>query len=279
MLTNKPVPEADMPTLLEKFEASIEQQSFLSDKSMSGLVFIISKGAVPDPDIGFNGHVIKEGRAHLVTRGEIQGFSMKKGAMKGKAHYEDARSGGEIELKLSDGKKFTYKYAVEFEAMAQGEPLFREREGAVPPDIPYLLSKQGTAEGTLTVDDKTVVLKYAYALRKREFFDEPEEHIKILATDQPLSDEVLVNVLYKDMDPTKMVIQGIILHIFAHTSKDFETTICHKRVDRGTLGLTGSAVEDLSITGGRITAKTTDTHEAWGHKWTYSVSVDVPFKR
>ena len=278
VLTNQPVPEDDMPTLLENFHANIEQQSFLSDKSTSGVVFIISKGWVPDFDIGYEGHVIKEGRAHFVLRKKFADFSMKKGVMKGKAEDEGA-AGAEIERKLSDGKKFTYKYAVDFEATPQGEQLFKEREGAVPSDVPYLLSKQGKAEGTLTVDDKTVNLKYAYGLRKREFFDEPEEEITILATDKPLGNDVLVDVLYKGNNPTKFDIQGVEITIHAHTSKDFGIAICHKKIDGMGIISTLGAVEDLSITAGRITTKTSDTHEAWGHRWKYSVSVDVPFNR
>jgi len=277
VFTNRAVPEDAMAKVLEDYHASVLEQDFLPDKSIRGVVFVVTKTTLPGLRKGYDGHVINAGRAYTAS-GYFDEFSMQKGRMRGKTSVADY-DGSEVGIYTDDQRKFTCKFSVAFEVTPQGKPIHKEFEGAVSPDIPYLLSKQGTAEGSLTVDDKTVDLKYAYALRKREFFDEPEEHIKILATDQPLSDEVLVEVLYKGMNPTKMDIQGVILHIYTYTSKSLDTDICHKKIDTGIIG-TGGAVEGLSITRERITAKTSEAVTAkLGHDWNYSMSVDVPFER
>jgi len=274
VFSNKAVPEDAMPKAFQDLDLAVIEQDFLPDKSIRGLAFVVKKTSpLPGFPVSYNGYVINAGRVYLTT-GSFDDFSLQKGRVQGKeslAHYD----GSEVEIAPGDQRTFTYKYSVAFEATPQGQPAYKEFEGAARPNIPYRLSKQGKADGSLTFDDNTIDLKYAYALRTREFFDEPEEHIQILATDRPLSEKVLVEVLVEGKNPITMDIQGVVLNIYTHTSEDFGIDICHKS---GSLR-SGAPVEGLSITARRITAKTSEVvEEARRHSWNYSVTVDVPFE-
>ena len=203
VLTNKPIPEHELSNLLENFKVYEQEQDFSNDKSVNGLLFIISKGLALTTknnalikSASYEGRVIKAGRAYSEGRQLFKEFSMSKSVMKGKAlnDYSPFSSNAESESALADGKSTKYKYSVEFDATAKGEPINKEAEGAVPPDLTLLLSKQGTAEGFLTVNGITINLKYAYAMRIRQFFDEPEEDIKVLVTDQVVPEDVLHNM-------------------------------------------------------------------------------------
>jgi hypothetical protein len=277
VFTNKPVPEAEMSKLLKGFAGNVWEQDFLQDKSISGVVFIVDKVKSLNFEQRYEGQVIHDGRSYIST-GNFNEFSMQKGRMRGKTSRAD-RSGGEIKVTPDKGKPFTFKYAVEFEATPQGEPLNKEWEGAVSSDLPYLLSEPGRAEGAVTVDGKTVNLKYAYALRKREFFDEPEETIKILATDKPVAEDVLLKFLYTGgYNPKEGKVQGLLLTISPDNDKRLDVPILHQSADDGYIN-TNSAIEGLSITGERVTAKATEAGTQSGKNWNYSVSVDLPFKR
>jgi hypothetical protein len=277
VFTNKPVPEDEMSKLLKNFAGNVGEQDFLKDKSISGVVFIVHKGMASNITVRYEGQVILDGRSYI-SRGSFNEFSMQKGRMRGKTSQADA-SGNEIKVTPDKGEPFTYKYTVEFEVTPQGEPIHKELEGAVSPDLPYLLSGPGRAEGTVTVDGKTVNLKYAYALRKREFFDEPEEKLEVLATDKPVAKDVLLKFLYTGGYFTKEgKVQGVLLMISPHDDKRLDLMVLHQSADDGYINA-NSAIEGLSITGQRVTAKVTDAGTQSGKNWNYSVSVDLPFKR
>jgi hypothetical protein len=133
---NKPIPEHELSNLLENFKVYEQEQDFSNDKSINGLLFIISKGLALTTknnalikSASYEGRVIKAGRAYSEGRQLFKEFSMNKSLMKGKAlnDHSPYSSNAESESALADGKSTKYKYSVEFEATAKGEPINRSR--------------------------------------------------------------------------------------------------------------------------------------------------------
>jgi hypothetical protein len=139
-----------------------------------------------------------------------------------------------------------------------------------------MAKSNSTVAGTFSVDGKPVNLKYAYALRKRKIFDEPEETITILATDKPVAEDVLLKSL--SGLKTKEKVQGVLLMISTERSGRLAGSLLHRSFDKEIFNF-NNKIDSLSIGKDRVTATHTTSDTEGTHKWNYSVTVDLPFKR
>jgi hypothetical protein len=115
-------------------------------------------------------------------------FDLKKGVIKATASsgWEDTS----FDEKLND-VKVKCSYSVDFQATlpaVAGQNADVEKTSA---QIPV----EGKAEGKMRFESETVTLKYAYAKRFKQFFDEPEEYITVILTDKAIPEATRLEIL------------------------------------------------------------------------------------
>jgi hypothetical protein len=274
-LSNKPLPLTELGLLLKDFSKG-EDREFLNETSITGLCFIIKKErSFKDDTISMDDrYIMTKGRLRQcpIMVGELlEGFSLKHGRISARSEHKLLAPDPSENDSKSDLK---YSYTVSFETDLQGRSVCPEFEGSPPVDE-AVVSEPGTAQGTAIVNGKKIELKYAYARRKKVFFDEPDELIEVVITNRPYQAEEIVTLL--DNNPNSRSLQGLIL-AFSNNPTVTATLFVHKSAEPRYLP---SRLEpnDFAITRDRISGKTKGSDEAFKEKWSYSVSLDVPFKR
>ena len=269
-LANKPLPKAELDTLLNDFAYGAKQMDFLKDSSINGLFFLIKKEEPFHELVGFERFVIKAGRlleAPVMAGEWFKEFSLMQGRV-------IARSEGP-EFVPDDYKPengLTYSYTARFESDLQGKSACKEFEGSPSADVGAVISEPGTAVGSVVVNGKKMKLEYAYARRKRVFFDEPDELVEVLITDRPCKVEEIATIL--EMYPGDTTPQRLVLKF-----SNNPTVTGHLEIFTPDGYYPDSAeAKDFLIKKDRISGRTKGTGASFKEKWSYSVSLDVPFK-
>ena len=266
-LANKPLPEAELNTLLDEYAYGANERDFLKDNSINGLFFIIKKEELfKDKYVGFERFVIKAGRlfeAPVMVGEWFKEFSLMQGRI-------IARSNGPeyVPEDYQPENGLQYSYTTRFEADLHGRSVVKEFEGSPSADVGAVFSKQGTAQGELILNGKNRKLRYAYARRKRVFFDEPDELVHVLITEQPVSVEEVATIL--DLPPSERNPQRLVLRFFNNPEAWAQLEIDGYYPD-------SLEFKDFLIKQDRISGKSRGLGQFGNGKWSYSLSLDIPF--
>jgi hypothetical protein len=276
VLTTKALSAADLQSLFERYSFTQMEQELIRDKTVTGLFFLIEKNNLRP--VIYVESLIRAGHVYRNEVRQFLEFDFRKGRMMGRA--SDASTAGEADgTKEAGNAKLNYRYSAKFEATLRGELLNSELEGAAAPGELVANLRQGTAEGTLSVNGSIVNLKYAYAARERLFFDEPEESLTVLITDQQHSKEVLLRSLRREA-PIEKSFQGVSISFHSHRSPPYGAgmIIFHKSLESGYFA-TATEPEGVTITRENISARAAGEDRTTRDKWTYSVKFNAPFNK
>lgn len=132
----------------------------------------------------------------------------------------------------------------------------------------------GKATGTLTIDGKSITLKYAYVMAQPNTFDERKTDIAVLLTEEPLDADALTDI--EELDDAVMRQHGWAFFKLDEDGKPIHEMIDHPAVG-GRLIMSGfTQAEFLSKKVGKDRVegsfKTRKTEDFMGH--TYSIKVD-----
>jgi hypothetical protein len=275
-LSNKPLPLTELGLLLKDFSYGPNEREFLKDTSITGLLLTIEKEEPSEPGrVSYDRYVIRAGRLLLDerTNESFAGFSLSQGRISARAEHKlvtDEGYEGESKNNLK------YSYSASFEAILQSRSVLTEFEGSSSADMTPMFSEPGVAQGEVVVNGKAIRLEYAYARRKRVFFDEPDENIQVVITNRPYTVDEIASLL--DMNPVHRTMQGLVLSFSNNPSLSAGLTV-HKAIETNSF-LPGTADPgDFLIKPDRITGKTSGSDKIFNEKWSYSFSIDVPFKR
>lgn len=256
LVTTKPVPEKELPALFEPFSPRSnskfnDQKDFLKANQIDGLFLNIDKQQRGNT-VSYEQSFIHAGRiTDQPVYQQFEQFSLKQGKIIAKCG------------KASDAS---------FEVSLKGEPPCKEHEGTPTQETPVIRSEQGTAQGRFTMNGSSIELKYAYAQRKRVFFDEPDEAIVVVISEHALSDQEVTDILNQ---PDERKIQSL------KVGFGCENDIAGVRIVwKGKDPINHfTYIEGLSITKERVSLRLSDDKEVFRDRFSYSVSVDVPFRR
>lgn len=194
LLSNKPLPITELIILLKDFSLGEKERDFFKDSSIYGLFFVIEKEKpFKENLVSFDRFIIRAGRLHQtdIMVGEfLEDFSLKQGRISARSK-QDPEDVSQDEPQ-SDLK---YSYTASFEADLQGRSVCEAFEGSPSADEGAVFSEPGTAEGVVVVSGKKIKLEYAYARRKKVFFDEPDELIEVVITGRPYQGEEIATIL------------------------------------------------------------------------------------
>jgi len=274
VLTTKALSAADLQNLLNRYSLSLMEQELLADKMVTGLFFLIVKNNLRLPIYIEN--FISTGRVYRNGGRPFLEFDLSKGRMRGKAVDATTENGADG-TDATGGARFNYRYTVKFEATLRGEALYQVLDGAAAPGELTTNLKQGTAEGTLTVNGSQINLKYAYAARKRLFFDEPEESMPVLITDRPVSKEDLLRT-FRDKELIAPGFQGILVTFTNQKISFLSMFIFHQSLESGVFA-TATGAEEVTITKENISAKVVGEDKTTRDRWTYSVKFSASFNK
>jgi hypothetical protein len=178
LVTDKPVPEAILKTITAKeMRLFYLDEDYFKGTSITGIFFWISKGSGNGGDqVGYFQTLIAPESYQLDIK-KFSSFTMQKGKLKAKA-VDKGEKGG-----------IKWNYALDLSAALEALPsptglpdtTFAGTPIGVPPD-------EGKASGSIEKKgSKTIKLNVAYVWRAKNFFDEPDETIYVLATERSVA--------------------------------------------------------------------------------------------
>lgn len=273
-LTDKALSAEDLSRIVEDYPRT--DQIVLSDKGVTGLFLVVLKVAVEDPVrmVTYTESIVRTGKIEKLGAWHCLDFHLAKGRLRATiADFATEGDGDPAIVPTIGGLRFSY--TAQFEATVQGQPLRKELEGASRPSAPLATPKPGTADGQLTVNGTAIRLKYAYAMRTRAFFDEPEEIVVVLITDHALSDEDVLHALTNGA-PVRESVQGVQLRLHAHDPSFVQAIILHRSLESG-FDITAAEARDVAITRGQIVGRASGEGRVSDSSWTLSVSFNSPF--
>ena len=148
------------------------------------------------------------------------------------------------------------------------------------PSIPAV----GKADGTLTVNGKTVPIRFAYARRIKGRFDATKQEFDLILTDKPLPAVELKSLReLRDSFHTPMTsirnvkAQGVYLYLDSE-GKIRTRAPYHEALDGTSIAEMTSENEGFKIEKESITGKTKHDGEDFGQKWRYSISFHASLK-
>ncbi len=146
-------------------------------KSLRGIYISIGKLWVGNPEKIPYGFVLMRPAMDIADTQEFSSFNLREGKLEAKA----VGNGSEEDVRWS----YSLNISATLEKLASptGAPLplpgVAKSMIGIPPEA-------GKAEGSARIEGQTFRLKYAYMWREKLFFDEPEEFIHLVLTEEPL---------------------------------------------------------------------------------------------
>ena len=137
------------------------------------------------------------------------------------------------------------------------------------------------ATGTLTVDGKSVPLRYVYAIRGPAFHDQKKEEIRIILSDVPATmDELISDSAIMHRGRTGKV-SGVVVRLDMEANAD-TGELYHSALGNLHMALYGehefkpTAFDDQRVAG---TLFMPEPRESWGYTYHYSATFDVAIQR
>lgn len=149
--------------------------------------------------------------------------------------------------------------------------------------LPLQARPAGSADGTLTVGDKTTKFAFAYAKAEKGFFDEKKEDIVVILSDVPLSPDALADQFERmkmaregklhavelRIDSDKQVTSGTLLHeAFAKFQGSVSATGMHR--------FDATAFDGKTAAGKLATSRPSDFRDI---PFSYSATFEAPIAR
>lgn len=222
LLSDKPLTEEVLQSITKNIDANIlvqdtrslyrEEAELLKSAAVTALYFSITKNQENMESPGYQEVILTpDGLVFTNSYPEFQPFSLNKGLLTASAKNDVTK---EIEYYDEQEEKqskmqIKYNYAVSFRAklnQSASTPASSLSASSQPPT-------EGKASGTLIAGGETVALKYAYARKERLFFDEPEEHVRVLMTDKAVAAELLPKAFESEFLPSGIELRGVELLI------------------------------------------------------------------
>ena len=276
LLSNKPLPMTELGVLLKDFSYGPTEREFLKDTSITGLLLTIKKEEPSEPGrVLYDRYVIRAGRLSLDQRMNeaFSDFRLIQGRISARAEHKTAPDEGDED---KSQKHLKYSYTANFDTILQSRSVCKEFEGSSSSNTAPVFSEPGSAQGEVVVNGKAIKLEYAYARRKKVFFDEPDEKIQVVITNRAYTVEEIASLL--DMTVNKRPLQGLVL-TFSNNPNMSAGLSVHKAVDPPDSVPGNVKMGDFLIKPDRISGKTKGADDFFKDKWSYSFSIDVPFKR
>ncbi len=137
----------------------------------------------------------------------------------------------------------------------------------------------GKATGTLTIDGKSITLKYAYAMAQPDTFDAGKTVIAVLLTEEPLDEDALTDI--EELDDAVMGKHGWAFFKLDEDGKPIHEMIDHPATGGSRLIMSGfTQAEFVSKKMGKDRVegsfKTKKTEDFMGHPYSIKVDFSAP---
>jgi hypothetical protein len=278
LLTNQAVDDAMLARVFGEMEKDSYYQNaeILKGSSLRGLHLRIPKNSDykswGQGKVGFYDTLLTpEGFSRTGITYRFQEFDLRKGNLKGKIEKEWEVTSVDRDFKE---RKDLCHYSLSFE-VSLGESGGR---AANSDDATSSLPEEGMATGTLISKDGATALKYAYAWKKRVFFDESDAETVILVTDKPIPKAAMAEIVREVEQLDDQGLQGLAFLVdtfgrlyagYAITKDEFLSTTLFKNV--------AYAVENGRAKGRVDYDKDPDSKIEFSLK-DFSVTFDAPLK-